>query len=79
MVSSFRSILSYLTNDSSVINLTAGPISAAVRPACLGVGNARIEAQAALPFPLLRLLYLSPAHAAPGLPRPGFIPTILIH
>lgn len=52
-VTSFRAIVSCLAGDGSVVNLTTDPFPATVGPASLGGGNARIEAQLALPSPCI--------------------------
>lgn len=52
-VPSFRAIVSCLTADGSVVNLTTDPFPATLGPASEGGGNAKIEAQLSLPQPCI--------------------------
>jgi len=52
-VASFQAIVSCLGGDGSVQNVTTGPFPATTGPASAGGGNAKIEADLALPQPCI--------------------------
>lgn len=52
-IPNFRAIVSCLTGDASVINISTGLFPATTGPASAGGGNAKIEAMLALPQPCI--------------------------
>ncbi|MEW5959600.1 MAG: hypothetical protein AB1801_17895 [Chloroflexota bacterium] len=52
-VPNFRAIVSCLTSDGAIQNVTTDPFPATLGPASAGGGNANIEAQLSLPQPCL--------------------------